>query len=459
MSVVVGKRVGPDSQHDGEEPASQARRLVKEVVKETTRYFEYESSDPPPPEAAPVPESAPEPAPKLITPSLKTFFKKADGPTFAKAGPSNPFKEFGKETRVVKYHGHTRRITLTQVLANGKMVGDCVHCTRAFLSISRFRPTEGNKNGRRVPAFDAAVARLEEAVRKEDAKEGKVAVEEVAEARNDYCDVCQEVDSKLSPNQQACKDFWVEKRREACERQGGCANASCPVRGMDAELVLQWDHDHDARDEDVERRKTHALSEYKWWPGNGGVEAMRAEFAKGGRFICGCCHTLDESSKQSRRIADPALVELLPDGKRSGTKEERVQYHKKWSARIKAPKYAHVDAEKRRRGACFYCEREVKPGEEVCFELDHLDPTTKWFSKTNKGCRGGVAGLSVSLAEAENPLKSPDVFGRLDAEMDLCELLCANCHHLRTHYPNSDVWARILHAKAEAAKEEDARVA
>ena len=34
MSVVVGKRVGPDSQHDEEEPASQARRLVKEVVKE-----------------------------------------------------------------------------------------------------------------------------------------------------------------------------------------------------------------------------------------------------------------------------------------------------------------------------------------------------------------------------------------------------------------------------------------
>ena len=173
---------------------------------------------------------------------------------------------------------------------------------------------------------------------------------------------------------------------------------------------------------------------------------MRAEHAKGGGFVCGCCHKLDESSSTSRRIADPALVELLPDGKSKGTKEERAQYQKKWAARVRAPKYAHVDAEKRRRGKCFYCERKVKPGEEVCFELDHLDATTKWFSK-NRGCCGGVAGLCNSLAAADDPHKSPDVYGRLDAEMDLCPLLaCTNCHHLRTHYPDSDVWRRIMAA-------------
>jgi hypothetical protein len=378
-------------------------------------------------------------------PPLTTFYgDPTPGPAFAKAGPPNPFKEFGKETKVVKYHGRTREVALVRVQECGKIVGDCTHCTMTSLRIGRFRPPECNNNGRRAPAFDAAVARLEEAVQKKDAEEGKVAVEEVAEARNGFCDVCQEVDSTLSPAVQACKDFWVATRREACARQDGCANKECPARGMDAELVLQWDHRHGARDEDVEKRKTHALSDYKWWARHGGVEAMRAEHANGGRFVCGCCHRLVESSDQSRRIADPALVEELPDGKSNGTTEERAQYHRKWAARIKAPKYAHVDAEKRRRGKCFYCERKVEPGNEVCFELDHLDATTKWFSKTNKACSGGVAGLCHSLADADNPHKSPDVFGRLDAEMDLCPLLaCVNCHHLRTHYPDSEAWARV----------------
>ena len=374
-------------------------------------------------------------------PPLTTFYgDPTPGPAFAKAGPPNPYKEFGKETRRVKYRDRTREVALVRVQPCGKIVGDCVHCTKTSLRIARFRPPECNNNGRRAPAFDAAVARLEEAVQKEDAEEGKVAVEEVAEARNDYCDVCQETTSTLSPAQQACKDFWVATRREACARQDGCANKKCPARGMDAELVLQWDHRHGARDEDVERRKTHALSDYNWWAWNGGVEAMRAEHAKGGRFICACCHRLDENGDQSRRIADPARVEELPDGKSRGTKEEVAQYYRKRRARITAPKYAHVDAEKRRRGKCFYCERKVEPGKEVCFQLDHLDATTKWGSRSRKG---GVAGLCASLADAENPHKSPDVYGRLDAEMDLCPLPCANCHHLRTHYPDSDVWARV----------------
>lgn len=412
------------------------------------RFLGLGGDGPPAPKAAR--KEAPKSKSKLAAPPLTTFFgDPTAGPAFAKAGPSNPFKEFGMETKVVKYNGHTRRVALVRVQECGRVVGDCVHCTKAFLSVARFRPPECNNNGRRAPAFDAAVARLEEAVRKEDAEEGKAAVKEVAEARNDNCDVCQEAASKLSPAEQACKDFWVATRRKACEQQGGCANASCPARGMDAERILQWDHKHGARDEDVEKRKTYRLSDYAWWSWNGGVEAMRGEHAKGGRFICGCCHALDESSSTSRRIVDPALVELLPDGKRMGTKEEAAQYNRKLNARIRAPKYAHVDAEKRRREKCFYCEREVKPGEEVCFELDHTDPTTKWFSKTSRGCCGGVAGLCNSLAEAENPRKSPDVFGRLDSEMDLCKLLCVNCHTLRTHYPDSDVWRRSLHAQRD----------
>jgi hypothetical protein len=323
------------------------------------------------------------------------------------------------------------------------VVGDCTKCEmKRGRPIASFRPPECNLNGRRAPTFHAAVARLEEAVREEDAEKGKVAVEEVAKTRNAYCVSCQEVHSKLTPAQQACKDFWVKTRREACERQDGCANASCPARGPDAELVLQWNHDHGARDEDVEKRKTHMLSDYKWWSGHGGVKAMRKELAKGGQFICTCCHALDESSNTSRRIADPALVETLPDGKSNGTKEEVAQYIRKWAARIRAPKYAYVDALKRKRGKCYYCERTVEQGKEVCFELDHHDPTTKWFSK-NKGCSGGVSGLCASTNDEENPEKNPGVYKRIDAEAEGCRLPCGNCHKLRTHYPDSEAWANV----------------
>jgi hypothetical protein len=407
------------------------------------------------------PPSAPErarteqtpPPPTLTTPSLATFYERKTGPTFAKACPPNPYNEFGKVTMKVTRGKTTRVVTFVQVRRSGTVVGDCTNCTSTFCPIAEFRPPECNRNGRRAPEFDAAVARLEEAVREEDAEKGKIAVEEVAEARNAHCVSCQEVDSKLSPAQQACKDFWVRTRREACERQDGCANASCPARGPDAELVLQYDHDHGVRDEDVERRKTHKLSAYCWWACNGGVKAMRKELAKGGQFICACCHALDESSASSRRIADPALVETLPDGKSNGTKEEVAQYNRKWKARITAPKYAHVDALKRKRGKCYYCERKVEQGEEVCFEHDHDDPTTKWFSKTNKGCSGGVCGLCASTKDEENPRKSPGVYKRLDAETDHCRLTCCNCHTLRTHHPDSEAWAKLA-AASEARLEE-----
>ena len=63
MPVVVGKRVGPESVQEGDERASQARRLVKRTVIEEFQL------DPPPPEAAPEAAPAPEPAPAL--PNLK----------------------------------------------------------------------------------------------------------------------------------------------------------------------------------------------------------------------------------------------------------------------------------------------------------------------------------------------------------------------------------------------------
>ena len=64
MPVVVGKRhVGASSHEEDEERASQARRLVKEVVTETVTERFFDDSPPPAP--------APEPAPEVVLPNLK----------------------------------------------------------------------------------------------------------------------------------------------------------------------------------------------------------------------------------------------------------------------------------------------------------------------------------------------------------------------------------------------------
>ena len=49
----------------------------------------------------------------------------------------------------------------------------------------------------------------------------------------------------------------------------------------------------------------------------------------------------------------------MPDGKRSGTKEEVAQYRAKHTAKIRFPKQQHVDAEKLRRGCCARCKQRL----------------------------------------------------------------------------------------------------
>lgn len=51
---------------------------------------------------------------------------------------------------------------------------------------------------------------------------------------------------------------------------------------------------------------------------------------------------------------------------------------------------------------------------EYCMDFDHLDPTTK------------VRGVSA-LARGGFSLK------KILAEVDKCELVCSNCHRIRTH--------------------------
>ena len=69
--------------------------------------------------------------------------------------------------------------------------------------------------------------------------------------------------------------------------------------------------------------------------------------------------------------------------------------------------------EKLRRGSCMDCEMEVTRENYVCFDFDHRDPAEKSFAISKK---------SRDVAEST-----------LQAEFAKCDLVCANCHRLRTH--------------------------
>ena len=69
--------------------------------------------------------------------------------------------------------------------------------------------------------------------------------------------------------------------------------------------------------------------------------------------------------------------------------------------------------EKLRRGSCMDCGLEVTRDNYICFDFDHRDPTEKSFAVSQK---------SRDVSEAV-----------LNAEFAKCDLVCANCHRLRTH--------------------------
>ena len=192
--------------------------------------------------------------------------------------------------------------------------------------------------------------------------------------------------------------------------------------------VLQGDHIDPKGLIDPANKKVEALSEYKYWPGHGGVPAMRREVPKC-QWICGFCHNLEPTSKSSRRCGDPAN---MPDGKCSGTDEEKKQYEAKRNATIKFPKQQHVDAEKLRLKCCKRCKRAVTPETCVAFQFDHIDEITKMIGKNTLAGEktGGVAGLVTNCA---NAAALDNIKPILDAEMAKCQLLCANCHKLKTN--------------------------
>jgi len=362
--------------------------------------------------------------------TMNNYFAPRPGPAPApEAGPVLPphlFPEGERDVRVPHHNGGTyRRILSTR---SGGMFGDCGNCATKYLSIDKFAPDECLNNHRKRAAFLEKVEEYNEAYEARDLDAAQEAREYLVENRTGKCPPCRTMSNTLTGEAKACKEFWIATREALCLAQNGCRHSECIERGELAKYVLEGDHFDPKGLIDPANKKVHALSDCHWWAWNGGVAAMRAEVAKL-QWPCRFCHFLEETGKPANRSGDP---ELMPPGKRSGTEEEIKQYKAKHNATNVYPKQQHVDKEKLRHGCCLQCKRTVTKENVFAFHFDHRDELTKMMGGL-AGKSGGVGGLVNNVA---NAAALDNIEPILDAEMDKCDLLCANCHHRKTYdYP------------------------
>ena len=333
------------------------------------------------------------------------------------------------KTVTVTIKGKPRSVYDVYEHADGTLKGGCRStCRRQFHDYMWFAPAAGSANtAAKRTQFLSAYDSYKTAHALKD-REACLAHRAILEAlRTDKCSGCRHDPGYLTPAQRACKEWWTAKRKRMCARNDGCAHPDCPERGPDVWPVLTADHGTNPKAKHKTTGKPLGLSDYKQWTAHGGVPAMEIEAEQIEKWICRVCHRLEPTSNAGKRCADPTTMPAGKQGK-SSTALERKQSFARRVAVIRHPKHQHVDAAKRRLGACAACARPVEPGTEPGFDFDHLDESTKGRGGLF-GKDGGVAGLVNNCTKAA---ALPLVRKLLDAEMDKCQLLCKNCHMRKT---------------------------
>jgi len=184
---------------------------------------------------------------------------------------------------------------------------------------------------------------------------------------------------------------WCRKCRDSASRsavnpntkKGKCkafweqwkASHSCPCGITDTRL-LEADHLSE---------KAHNCSDYPWWSNHGGVPAMKLELATC-QCLCKFCHRLKSDAergtmKQPHRLAKRAII----------------------------------NEEKLRRGGCLHCKRAVTLETVSAFDFDHRVRV----DKKDHVSRMVYKSWPYFNKHAKN-------------EWETCDLLCANCHKIKT---------------------------
>jgi hypothetical protein len=160
--------------------------------------------------------------------------------------------------------------------------------------------------------------------------------------------------------------------------------------------------------------KVECVSNYKYWPYHGGVDAMQKEADKCGP-LCASCHRLDRSSRSANRVVD------RPEEEEWVGPTDCPAHKASWSRKNRRENQAYVDAYKREVGYCQHpsCPRDgpnkgkIEKGYEVCSDFDHIERAKK------------LAAIS-KIVNSGLPLKTTQPL--LDAELVGTRVLCRNCH-------------------------------
>ncbi len=354
--------------------------------------------------------------------TLKFFFKKG-----AAAVPDKPkFRIHGKTHERYKKTG----LKVWALTVDGTLMGQCCHHkAKCFRKIRAFCPDpDAEQSAGKAQLFTAAANAFDAAYASKDEAAAADALETIKKHRTAVCKKCRSSPGIMSPAVKACKDEWQRMKWDACVKQDGCADPACTERGLAAWIVLQADHIDPTA-------KTEALSNYWWWSGHGGVEAMRAEWTKV-RFVCGVCHNLAPTSGQGRRAADldPKALE-----RREGETLRDFNIRKK-QVEVRGEKQRFVDGLKLKRGRCEYadCNRPITRENVQGFTIEHAHQASKPKCRCAEGAEctcefklfGKVGGVSklVNNDTAAARLDAPGVRAALTREVEDNAIWCFNCH-------------------------------
>ena len=299
----------------------------------------------------------------------------------------------------------------TMIIASGKLcLNRCghKHCRKKELCILHYAP-EPSQYKKQFKQFVEACFNGD--------------IDAIKKLKMKHCKKCRDRDRKTKTQGNGVEaSCYKELRKIKDEMQDiGCQRCGC----FDGDVL---DADHPGR-----LNKEMKVSNYKYFASKykrDGPQKMREEFGKT-NVLCRNCHLL-EGSHNAYKGADSSLMPTNTE-KEKQAKRMRI---------FKEVNQAYNREKKRERSCCFHCKEEVTMGNEVMFQWAHKDECDK---------EGTVAKLCEGATISAIP--------KIDREVSVSELKCANCHTKFDTIPRSQTgrkqWEELIERGVPKPKDWD----
>jgi len=195
------------------------------------------------------------------------------------------------------------------------------------------------------------------------------------------CDECEELKpaTAFEGIRSRCKSCRHGLQRKIVKDFIESMKTNCAICGYDDLAAIEFAHFD--REEKARSKNGLPICLTKL----GSIARVKEELAKG-RWLCCFCHRLETADENGA------------DKRYNGWRKRNLEA---------------VLLEKEARGECLQCEMPFDRSLRWAFDFDHRDPSQKQFNI----CDAVKQNLDVDV---------------IRAEMDKCDLLCANCHRLKT---------------------------